>query len=321
MRTPKAATKPNHVIVKWNATTQFEPHTIAEHAKLLQQSDPASAHVWWAKISKSGRIGMPPAQTRLLTRQLRDGVETHLYIYGPDQPRPTLHIGRLVDLATQRPPDDDHIPAYYSTLAYPKPFWFRLTDIRQLSLEHLSNLETIDGAHFDPVSANAYPLLVRERVALHPFDYSDTGGVPYFQLQRLSVAGQEVLDVDPRFVFVLMPFTKEFEDAWTLAIRPAAEEQGFACRRADDFMHTRDIMEVVRENIRRAGLIIADMTHNNPNVFYELGFAHACGKPVILITRERMAVPFDLRSVQNIEYSTATDLKLGLTRVLQAMRR
>lgn len=143
----------------------------------------------------------------------------------------------------------------------------------------------------------------------------------YFQLQRLDIAGQELLDVDPQFVFVLMPFAKKFEDAWTLAIRPAVEEQGFTCKRADDFMHTRDIMDVVRENIRKAGLIIADMTGNNPNVFYELGFAHALGKPVILITQKRTSVPFDLRAINSVEYSNATSLKRALTPMLRTMGR
>jgi nucleoside 2-deoxyribosyltransferase len=42
--------------------------------------------------------------------------------------------------------------------------------------------------------------------------------------------------------------------------------------------------------------------------FYELGYAHALNKPVILLTRDRDSVPFDLQGVNNLEYKHASDL-------------
>jgi hypothetical protein len=44
------------------------------------------------------------------------------------------------------------------------------------------------------------------------------------------------------------------------------------------------------------------LTDKNANVFYELGLAHAIGKPVILISEKIDDVPFDLRNYRVITY-------------------
>ena len=61
-------------------------------------------------------------------------------------------------------------------------------------------------------------------------------------------------------------------------------------------------MTLIWENILRADLIIADLTGRNPNVFYELGYAHALHKNTVLITQSIDDVPFDLRHRQMIKY-------------------
>jgi hypothetical protein len=59
--------------------------------------------------------------------------------------------------------------------------------------------------------------------------------------------------------------------------------------------------------INQAGIIIGDLTTRNPNVFYEVGLAHAIGKKVILITQNMDDVPFDLRALRCIVYSLELD--------------
>jgi hypothetical protein len=44
------------------------------------------------------------------------------------------------------------------------------------------------------------------------------------------------------------------------------------------------------------------MTTKNPNVFYELGLAHALEKPVVLVSSNQDDVPFDLRHIRVILY-------------------
>jgi len=55
------------------------------------------------------------------------------------------------------------------------------------------------------------------------------------------------------------------------------------------------IMQQIWVYILNARVLIAELTGKNPNVFYELGLAHAQGKDVILLTQSINDVPFDLR--------------------------
>jgi hypothetical protein len=61
-------------------------------------------------------------------------------------------------------------------------------------------------------------------------------------------------------------------------------------------------MTDILDAVRTARIVIADLTHANPNVFYETGICHALGKDVILITQDS-EVPFDLRHIRHIRYS------------------
>jgi hypothetical protein len=63
------------------------------------------------------------------------------------------------------------------------------------------------------------------------------------------------------------------------------------------------LLEKIRNHILEAEVIIADITGRNPNVFYELGLAHANDKPVILITQDAVQeVPTDIRHLEFIRY-------------------
>jgi hypothetical protein len=54
---------------------------------------------------------------------------------------------------------------------------------------------------------------------------------------------------------------------------------------------------------KRAKIILADLSGKNPNVFYELGLAHALAKPAILVTESMDDVPFDLRALRVLIYN------------------
>lgn len=105
-------------------------------------------------------------------------------------------------------------------------------------------------------------------------------------------------------VFVLMPFSSEFDAAYRLFIKPALEDVGFKITRADDLLNQRNIMHDIVSGIAVADLVVADLTGSNPNVFYELGVAHAFEKPTILLTQSVEELPFDLRSYRVLVYQT-----------------
>lgn len=104
--------------------------------------------------------------------------------------------------------------------------------------------------------------------------------------------------------FVLMPFGGAFDDVFEQLIRPPLEAAGFDVSRADSTLNQRNILQDVVEGISRADLIVADLSELNPNVFYELGIAHALAKPTVMITVSLDEIPFDLRGYRTFEYST-----------------
>lgn len=63
-------------------------------------------------------------------------------------------------------------------------------------------------------------------------------------------------------------------------------------------------------------MIVANIDGRNPNVFYELGIAHALGKEVILIAKSVEEVPFDIRSNKLIIYKDIQELSASLKKEL-----
>lgn len=104
------------------------------------------------------------------------------------------------------------------------------------------------------------------------------------------------------FVFVLMPFDRTFDDIYTFGIKGAANDIGAYAERIDEQIFTEGILDRVFNQISRADVVIADMTARNANVFYEVGYAHALGKIVLLLTQHVDDIPFDLKHRQHTVY-------------------
>jgi len=74
--------------------------------------------------------------------------------------------------------------------------------------------------------------------------------------------------------------------------------------RGDDLVLTAPILDKIGRLISQADVVIADCSGRNPNVFYELGMAHALGKPVVLITSDAVEqAPTDIRAFEFISYA------------------
>lgn len=104
------------------------------------------------------------------------------------------------------------------------------------------------------------------------------------------------------FAFVLMPFDPAFQDIYKLGIQAIAHEADVVAERVDEQTYSETILERIYRQIENADFIIADMTGRNPNVFYEVGFAHAREKLVTLLTQSADDIPFDLRHHRHIVY-------------------
>lgn len=119
------------------------------------------------------------------------------------------------------------------------------------------------------------------------------------------------------YVFVLMPFLDEFRDIYDLGIKSTAEKLGMRCERVDEIEFNDTILAQIYSEIQRSDLIVADMTGRNPNVFYEVGYAHALSKDVVLLTQKAEDIPFDLKGHNHIIYGKSiTTLKQRLEKRL-----
>jgi hypothetical protein len=103
-------------------------------------------------------------------------------------------------------------------------------------------------------------------------------------------------------ILVLMPFLPSLKDVYHEHIAAVAKRVGKTVGRADDFFNAHFVMADIWEGICGAQAIIADCTGRNANVFYEIGLAHAIGKPVIVISQNSDDIPFDLKYLRYIRY-------------------
>ena len=108
--------------------------------------------------------------------------------------------------------------------------------------------------------------------------------------------------------FVVMPYgTKEgidFNRVYGELIKPALEAAGFEVFRADEEMRAGDIRTDMFQELLMADLVVADLSIDNPNVWYELGVRHALrARGVISIRCRRDYMPFDVYTDRALRYS------------------
>jgi hypothetical protein len=108
----------------------------------------------------------------------------------------------------------------------------------------------------------------------------------------------------PFFCYVLMPFAKAFDRVYETILAACTEDDTKCkCDRVDKQIYQGTIMDQVFYQIKASDLIIADMTRDRPSVLYEVGYAHALGKPIVFITQSTHNIPFDVSPFHHIGYS------------------
>ena len=137
----------------------------------------------------------------------------------------------------------------------------------------------------------------------------------------ISRYAEEVIDlaerlVTPRSVFTIMSFEKKFRDVYE-NYKEVCKEFGFEAERTDESGSSERIVPRVETGIRGSAFVIADVSEQSPNVFYELGFARGLGKPLIMTYRKGTKLPFDVADIPAIEWKIPEDLKEGLRKRLQ----
>ena len=122
--------------------------------------------------------------------------------------------------------------------------------------------------------------------------------------------------------FVVMQFSDAFNALYTEVIKPTCEQFGLKTIRADDIYKSGLIINDIARSIEEASVIIADVTIDNPNVFYEVGYAHGIKKATILLSdRTRQKLPFDVSGFRTLFYDNTiggkSDVEARLTAHLE----
>ncbi len=126
--------------------------------------------------------------------------------------------------------------------------------------------------------------------------------------------------------FVIQPFDKgDFDDRYIDTFEPAIIDAGLDPYRVDKDFSVRIPIDTIEENIRLSKICFAEITTDNPNVWYELGYAFASNKDVVMVcSDERQSkFPFDIQHKHIITYKTGSSshfdtLKNNITEKLKA---
>lgn len=128
--------------------------------------------------------------------------------------------------------------------------------------------------------------------------------------------------------FVIQPFDSgKFDKRFNDIYKPAIEAAGLQAYRVDQDPGVLVPIESIEKGIRQAAICLADITNDNPNVWYELGYAFASDRPIVMVCSEERTgkkYPFDIQHRSIIPYmadspSDFDRLKQSLTAKIQAI--
>ncbi|MBI2917031.1 MAG: hypothetical protein HYY01_03470 [Chloroflexi bacterium] len=168
---------------------------------------------------------------------------------------------------------------------------------------------TVDGVD---VAASLLPFhLPSGQVGLWCLDTHD------IRIQDFTVAAV------PSKAFVIMQFTSPYNELYQDVVKPVCSAFQLEPMRADEAVGPGIILADIVKQINDSRVIIADVSPANPNVYYELGYAHALNKPTILIAEHETKLPFDVSPFRVLLYENTIRGKMqideGLRRHLQAV--
>lgn len=125
-------------------------------------------------------------------------------------------------------------------------------------------------------------------------------------------------------VFVVMQFTPPYNELYSDVIVPVCDDLGLVAVRVDETYGPGLIIADITREIVEARVIVADITPANPNVYYEVGYAHALNKPTILIAEKPTQLPFDVSPFRVLFYENTiggkAKVEAGLRKHLEAIQ-
>lgn len=230
------------------------------------------------------------------------------HLLGMQRARPLLE---LLVAATARAVEEYRGAAERPAVTYDDPKFFGFdsdTVIRLPRLIEFDHPDAFAGGDFgDHWTLYVDGALVREFLGIQtPEDYVD---------RQLNVirGWAEVQDrrsapppPEKRTAFVVMPFGAPWSnDVFSFITDAVGRLEGqLEAVRADKINQLGRITDQIMGAIGATDIIIADITERNANVFWELGYAYALGKPCALLMRRGEEAPFDIYDHRRIDYGS-----------------
>ena len=154
--------------------------------------------------------------------------------------------------------------------------------------------------------------------------------IPFYD-REFGLSDKKIIDLylstqlpfKPNCVFVMMSFkTEDMRDVFT-AIKDACARLGLDAVRVDENFGSGVIIREIATMINEAEFIVCDLTHERPNVYYELGYAHGTGnnsENILLIAKEGTDPHFDIALLRIQFYKSTEHLRSIVTSSLEYMR-
>jgi hypothetical protein len=142
----------------------------------------------------------------------------------------------------------------------------------------------------------------------------------HFTIAKPPESGIDIR-VDYPEAFVIMPFSEPWSgNVYSNLFMKGIEGAGFSVVRGDEIPRVGNLDDNVWRSITQAGVVVADVSVPNPNVYYEIGLAAALGKPVFVFKQRGVQLPADFGGVHYSEYDLA-DLAAGAQNLTTALEK
>lgn len=155
-------------------------------------------------------------------------------------------------------------------------------------------LQSIEGKSFIPI--------------IYRDDKYEESGLRIFHLLFVP---SKIVPIDPKLVFAITRFSDDMAPVYE-AIEEAAAKYGLVAQRVKDVVGDYRITDKILYMVQKAKFIVADLTHERPNVYFELGYARGLEKRVVTILRKGTNVHFDVKDWTYIEYDDSRNLERSL---------
>lgn len=132
-------------------------------------------------------------------------------------------------------------------------------------------------------------------------------------LQQIEFVLEEELNDsnNANYIFVIMSFDEKYNDVYE-ALKVAGRlihNRKLVIERVSEPLGDYIITERIEQSIKQAALIICDVSEKSLNVYYELGYARAMNKTIIVTAKTGTELPFDVRQYRTNFYNNPIELQ------------